>query len=176
MISERIAAMAAPSERATSLYRVAFLTGIVLVSPLFLSQPITGTFVNMTLVLAALLFGLRKEALLVAVVPSLVALVRGQLPAPFLPIVPFIMAGNIVLVSVFDLSFRRFGNFALSAVAGSVLKAAFLAGVGYAFSATVFAGTPLAGKVVAMFGWMQLLTAFAGSALAYPVSRLFRKN
>lgn len=173
MISDRSAVLS--TDRA-ALYRVAFLVGIVLVSPLFLSQPITGTFVNMALVLSALLFGLRKEALLVAVAPSLVALVRGQLPAPFLPIVPFIMTGNIVLVAVFDLAYRRFGNFALAAVVGSVLKAAFLAGVAAVFAATLFSGTPLAGKVVAMFGWAQLLTALAGSALAYPVAWLLRKD
>lgn len=172
----KTAVAAFPGDRVATLSRTAFLVGVVLVSPLFLSQPVTGAFVNMALVLVALLFGLRREALLVAVVPSLVALSRGQLPAAFLPIVPFIMAGNLVLVAAVSLSYRRYGNFALAAIVGSVLKAVFLAGVGSAFAVTVFAGTPLAGKVVTMFGWLQLVTALIGSALAYPLFRLFRRD
>jgi len=158
--------------RAAVLARSAFLLGIALVSPMFFSQPVTGVFVNMALVLSALLFGFRKESVLVAVVPSLVALSRGQLSVAFLPIVPFIMAGNLVLVATFHLVYRKYGDFLLAAGLGSFLKAGFLFSVGSVFSMTLFAGSPLAERVVAMFGWLQLSTALAGSAVALLVARL----
>jgi len=160
--------------RTAVLARAAFLLGIVLISPMFFSQPVTGVFVNMALVLAALLFGLRREAILVAVAPSLVALVRGQLPAAFLPLVPFIIAGNIVLIATVYLTYRKYGNFLLAAGLGAVLKFAFLLSVAVAFSLTLFAGSPLAGKVITMFGVTQLLTALGGSMLAYGVFRLMK--
>lgn len=157
--------------RTASLYRAAFLSGIVLVAPVFLSQPVTGVFVNMVLVLSALSFGLRRESWFVAIIPSLVASLCGQLPAAFLPMIPFIMAGNVVLIAAFHLSYRRYGNFMLSAATASLFKFLFLSGVGFLFSMVVFSGTPLAGKVMAMFGWVQLLTAIGGSALAFCIFR-----
>jgi hypothetical protein len=141
---------------------------------MFFSQPATGVFVNMALVLATFLFGLRKEAILVAVAPSLVALSRGQLPAVFLPLVPFIMAGNIVFVATVHFAYGRYRNFLLAAGLGAVLKFAFLLSVAVAFSLTLFSGSPLAAKVMTMFGVTQLLTALGGSMLAYGVFRLMK--
>lgn len=158
-------------DRTLAIAKAAFLLGIALVSPMFFSQPVTGVFVNAALVLAALLFGLRKEAILIAAAPSLVALVRGQLPAAFLPIVPFVMAGNIVLIAGFHLTYRKYRNFLLAAGLGSVFKFVFLFSVAVAFSLTLFAGSPLAAKVTTMFGILQLGTALGGSALAYLLSR-----
>jgi hypothetical protein len=158
--------------RALAITKAAFLLGIVLVSPMFFSQPVTGVFVNAALVLAALFFGIRKEAILIAVAPSLVALVRGQLPAAFLPIVPFIMVGNLVLIAGFHLTYRKYRNFLLAAGLGSVLKFAFLLSVAVAFSLTLFAGSPLAAKVTTMFGILQLGTALGGSIVAFVVARM----
>lgn len=171
MTYEKVREVALSDSRLAASVRAAFLLSIVLVSPMFFAQPVTGVFVNAALVLAALLFGLRKEAILVAVAPSLVALVRGQLPAAFLPIVPFIMTGNIILVAGFHVTYRKYGNFLLAAGLGSFLKSAFLFSVAVAFSMTLFAGSPLSAKVMTMFGILQLGTALGGSAIAYLLSR-----
>ncbi len=174
MTSRQACVAVLPGDRTLALAQAGFLLAVVLVAPMFFSQPVTGVFVNMTLVLSAILFGLRKESLLVAIAPSLVALVRGQLPAAFLPLMPFIMAGNIVLIATVYLTYRKYGNFLLAAGLGAVLKFAFLLSVAVAFSLTFFSGSPLAGKVTTMFGVMQLLTALGGSMLAYAISRLMK--
>lgn len=174
MNSDKTAVVTIGSERATTLVRAAFLVGTVIVSPLFLAQPITGVFVNMALVLAALSFGVGGEAILVAAIPSVIAFLRGQLPAPLFPLIPFIITGNIILVATVHFSFRKYGSFALSAALGSLIKFVFLAAVGFAFAATYFAETPLAATTLTMLGWLQLATALGGSVLAFGVSKLVR--
>ncbi|NTW14198.1 MAG: hypothetical protein HGA31_04170 [Candidatus Moranbacteria bacterium] len=174
MNSEKTTVAVLGSERTTVLVRAAFLVGTVIVSPLFLAQPITGVFVNMALVLAALSFGVGGEALLIAVIPSMIAFFRGQLPAPLFPLIPFIITGNIILVATVHFSFRKYGSFALSAALGSLIKFVFLAAVGFAFAATYFAGTPLSATVLTMLGWLQLATALGGSVVAYAVLKIIR--
>ncbi|MEI7749886.1 MAG: hypothetical protein WCJ25_02680 [Candidatus Moraniibacteriota bacterium] len=187
---------------AMRLYRFAFLSVLVLVSPLVFSQPITGSFVNAALFLSVVFFGFRKESFLIATVPSLVAVSTGQLPVAFAPLVPFIMAGNLLLVFVADRGFRNgFSHpspsrtqelpsergagdalgatvrpYVTTAVVAAVAKSALLFTVGLAFSLTLFRGTSLSGTVLTVFGWLQLATALAGAAIAFGVLRILRRE
>jgi len=68
---------------------IAALTMTAVVAPLFGQQLVTGTIVNATLFLAVMLAGLRGAAA-VAVVPSLIALAVGTLPAVMAVMVPYI--------------------------------------------------------------------------------------
>ncbi|MEI6650136.1 MAG: hypothetical protein WCL23_01735 [Candidatus Moraniibacteriota bacterium] len=176
MNSEKTAVAEIGNDRTAVLLKTVLLVGTVVVSPLFFAQPITGVFVNMALVLAAMYFGVSAEALLVAVLPSIVAAFRGQLPTPFIPLIPFIVAGNIILIATVHFTFRKYGNFALSAALGSLLKFVFLAVVGIISATTLFSGSALFSTVLAMFGWLQLATALGGSVLAFGILRVFRRE
>lgn len=159
-------------EGSTDLFRFAFLFALALTSPLVFSQPVTGSFVNAALFLAAAFFGFRKESFVMATVPSLVALATGQLPAAFAPMVPFIMAGNLLLVFLTDLGIRRGVSFPAAAALAALAKSALLLVIGLAFSATLFRGLPMVANIPTMFGWLQLATALAGAVVAYSVLRL----
>ncbi|NTW14845.1 MAG: iron hydrogenase [Candidatus Moranbacteria bacterium] len=156
----------------TDLFRFAFLLALALTSSLVFSQPVTGSFVNAALFLSAAFFGMRKESYLLATVPSLVAISTGQLPIVFASMVPFIMAGNLLLVFLADLGFRRNWSFPAVAALSAIAKSALLLAVGLSFSVTLFRGLPIAAKVPTMFGWLQLATALAGAVVAYPILRL----
>ena len=156
------------------IYQFAFLSVLVLVSPLVFSQPITGSFVNAALFLSAAFFGFRRESFLIATVPSLVAVSTGQLPIALAPVVPFIMAGNLLLVFLADRGFRNGKKFVITAITSSFAKSALLFAVGFLFSVTLFRGTPLAGTVLTVFGWLQLATALVGAAIAFGVLRILR--
>jgi hypothetical protein len=159
-----------------SLYRFAFLSAIVLVSPLVFSQPITGSFVNAALFLSAAYFGFRKESFAIAVVPSVVALATGQLPVTFAPLVPFIMTGNLLLVFLAALGFEKGRNYFVTAASAAVAKSVLLFAVGVTFSGTLYSGTAVAGKMLTMFGWLQLATVLAGAAIAFGVLRILRRE
>ncbi|HWQ60332.1 MAG TPA: hypothetical protein VN420_04255 [Candidatus Fimivivens sp.] len=175
MNSEQTAVASLTDGKTATIAKAAFLVATVVVSPLFLAQPVTGIFVNMALVLAAIFFGFGWESLLLAAIPSLIALLRGQLPVAFAILVPFIMIGNAILVASIATVQQKYGKYVLSVAIGSLLKAAFLALVAFTAAGTIFSGTPLAATVVTMFGWLQLLTALGGSALAYPLIRLSKR-
>ena len=60
-------------------------------------QFITGPLVNMMLVLSAFLVGGLAGSLIGGLTP-LIAIMRGILPPPLAPMIPFIIVGNIILV------------------------------------------------------------------------------
>ena len=132
--------------------------------------------------------------------PSLVAVSTGQLPIALAPVVPFIMAGNLLLVFLADRGFRNgfshpsphkaaelpsergagdtfsvtSRSYVTTTVVTAVAKSALLFAVGFLFSVTLFRGTPLAGTVLTVFGWLQLATALVGAAIAFGVLRILR--
>jgi len=83
------------------------LVGAVAMAPLFGQQLVTGTIVNATLFAAVMMVGFRAAAA-VAVIPSLIALAAGTLPAAMAAMIPYIMASNIALAGIFAF-LRRFG-------------------------------------------------------------------
>ena len=65
-----------------------------------LPQPVTGPLINAMLYMTTILSGWLSGIILGCLTP-IIALLRGQLPPAFAPMIPFIMVGNTLLVVVF---------------------------------------------------------------------------
>ena len=85
------------------LVRTALLFALTLVIQMLgLPQFFTGPLVNAFLLLAALLNGIWSGVIIGLFTPW-IAFARGILAPPLGPMIPFIMAGNAILVIVFSL-------------------------------------------------------------------------
>jgi hypothetical protein len=138
---------------------------------IFKHQLVTGPIVNATLFISVVLLG-RANALLVGLIPSLVALSTGLLPPVLAPVVPFIMVSNALLVLSFDGARTR--NFWLGVGISSVLKFVFL----YSTSSVVVGlllKSDMAQTAALMMSWPQLATAIAGGVVAFAVLKGMRK-
>ncbi|MBO2518401.1 MULTISPECIES: hypothetical protein [Limnochorda] len=135
-----------------------------------LPQLITGTVVNGVLLAAALTSPPFYGASVGALTP-VVALWRGIIPPAAVPMVPFIAAGNALLVVVFWAFHRTGRRWAawLGAAVAAVLKAAFL---GYAATHLVSVPPP----VQAMMSTPQLITALSGAVLVLGVGPLAKRG
>lgn len=169
MNKQKILAIA--GENNLTKYGFIFSLGIVLLAPLFLSQPVTGSAVNMALFVSAFVYGIRKESLLVAAIPSIVAVLRGQLPLPLVPMMPFIIAGNIFLMYVFVKCFRKTNNYLLSVGTAGLIK--FLTLFLISQTLVVLFSNNLFTKFSVMMSWPQLFTALVGGVMACFVIRFF---
>lgn len=133
-------------------------------------QLITGTVVNAVLLAAALTSPPGYGASVGALTP-VVALWRGIIPPPSVPMVPFIAAGNALLVVVFW-AFNRIGRrWAqwVGAVVAACLKAAFLT-----VAATQLVTVPP--KVQAMMSTPQLFTALMGAVVVLGLGPVAKKG
>ncbi len=160
---------------AAASHTFAILLGISVVAPMLgLPQFFTGTLVNATLLVAVVLLGPRA-AVSIGVLPSLFAVMSGQLPAPLAPLVPLIMLGNVLLVTVFSLLRER--GWWLGAVAAAVVKYCWLFGATSLLAAsTGLLAAPVVPVALTMMGWPQLVTALSGGAIAYAVLRPARRG
>lgn len=155
-----------------SLIQFCFLMAVAAIAPLFHFQPITGPIVNATLFLAASFMG-AQNAIMVGLLPSLIALSVGLLPAPLAPMVPFIMVSNAILILAF--AYLKKKNFWLAVVASSGLKFLFLSSTSLIVSHLIIK-KEIAQKAVLMMGWPQLLTALGGGILAFLLLKYFDKK
>ncbi len=144
-----------------------FFTSLVMIFMVTLvpftgSQFVTGPIVNAILFLSVLFLGIRV-AILIAIVPSIIALFTGLLPFLLAPMIPFIITGNIILVLTFN-------NFKDSFLKG-VLIASFLK-----FLFLFISGLLIINEVIiaSMMGWAQLFTALTGGIIAYILYRLLK--
>lgn len=81
--------------------RTAILLALTLAFQMLgLPQPLTGPVVNAMLLLSAAFVGV-SGGVLIGLLTPWVAFMRGQLPAPLGPMIPFIMVGNALLVIAF---------------------------------------------------------------------------
>lgn len=148
------------------------------------STIIIGSLVNLTLFVAAGTVGWYGGTA-VALLTPVVAFFQGHLALPVL--IPFVAAGNIVLVVVFALVERGAntrGRLWTGVVSASVVKTIVL----YCLIVLLFVGVMLPGmglpaeKTKAMtaalslsFSWPQLVTALIGGAVSVPVLRALRR-
>lgn len=130
---------------------------IAFLAPFIGNQFLTGTIVNATLILSFFLLGY-KGAILLCFLPSVISLSLGFMPMAIM--LPFIMLGNIVLVS----SFKFIKNYYLALFSGGILKALLLF-----LTASILISNPV---VLSMMSWPQLFTAISGGLLAY----IFKKK
>ena len=137
------------------------------VVPLFIhTQWITGVLVNFILIFTCLKLGIRA-ALPLAFVPSITAISSGMFPLPLAPMLPFIMAGNILLIMLIHL-FKR--NYMLSLTIAALAKFAFLYSVSH-FLAQYFLPEMFLDKVMLMMSWPQYATAMVGGLFAILVMK-----
>ena len=153
------------------------LAAVATFLPFFIHlQWVTGPIVNAILIITLFLIGIRS-AFVIALIPSVVALGSGLLPAPLAPMIPFIMMGNVILVLAVDWFSRNIKNaekgYWMGVGMGALLKFALLY-----YSADIVIGLllkqQLAVKVAQMMSWPQFATAVAGGVLAWGFLRSFR--
>ena len=143
-------------------------------------QFITGPIVNAILILALFLVGVRS-ALVICLIPSMMALAGGLLPAILAPVVPFIMIGNVILVLCVDyfanlrqITPNNAKNYWIGVLIGAGLKFAFLF-FSVNFISKLLIKQELAVKVAQMMSWPQFATAVAGGVIAWAALRQLRK-
>jgi len=163
--------LAIKREKVFALTQFAALAGVATIAPLFHQQAITGPVVNATLFISVALLDI-QSAILVGLVPSLIALSVGLLPPVLAPMIPFIMVGNTILIITFN--YLKEKNYWLGVVAASALKFVFL------FSASsvvidLLLKKGIASKVAIMMSWPQLFTALAGGLIAYMLLKGVKK-
>ncbi|MEA2097480.1 MAG: hypothetical protein U9P70_00130 [Patescibacteria group bacterium] len=157
---------------------MALASVVVFLPYLVPSQWIVGPIVNAVLILTLLKFGFRN-ATAIAIVPSIVALSSGLLPVILAPIVPFIMASNIILILCVDWCYNNFKDktkgYWTGVFVGATLKFLFLF-----FSVNIISGLlikqELAIKVAQMMSWPQFYTAVIGGVIAWGVLERFKKE
>ena len=147
----------------TGIILFSVLLSVATLAPLIGNQFITGTIVNSSLLLAVATLGLRS-ALLIGIIPSIMALATGLLPVVLSPMIPFIILGNTVLIYVFD--YFKNVNYWLGAITGAVLKFGLLTAVIPIVTGLLINKNAAAG-VAYMMSWPQLVTALAGSLVAF---------
>jgi len=143
-------------------------------------QFITGPIVNAILILTLFLVGARS-ALVLCMVPSMMALAGGLLPAILAPVVPFIMIGNVILVLCVDYfanlrqtTPNNAKNYWIGVLVGAGLKFSFLF-----FSVNIISKLlikqELAVKIAQMMSWPQFATAVTGGMIAWVALKWLRR-
>jgi len=147
------------------------LAATVLAPLVIRSQAVTGTFVNAALFAATVILG-PAGAILLGLMPSIIAFGSGTLPAPLAPMIPFIMLGNTILIVIFHYGMRK--NAFIGIGLAAFLKFTLLYGTAY-FLVSKILPVKIAPALLAMMSWPQLFTALAGGLAAYTFLRGIRK-
>ena len=148
------------------------LLSVAIFAPAINIQAVTGTLVNATLFVSASLLGI-PAAILIGVIPSVVSSVTGLLPAAILPMVPFIIFSNAILILIFSALEKK--SYWRGVVAASFLKFAFLSVISY-FVIGYFVPERVASNIEVMMSYPQLMTALSGGVLASVVLGLMHKS
>ncbi|HTX86901.1 MAG TPA: hypothetical protein VMC41_02455 [Candidatus Nanoarchaeia archaeon] len=163
---------------AAAIARFIGLASVVTFLPFIIHlQWLTGPIVNAVLILILFIVGIRS-ALLMCLVPSVMALAGGLLPAPLAPIVPFIMIGNVIFILTIDYFYRaaksQFNGYWLGVVIGGAIKYLFIW-----YMANLMLGLllkrDLAIAVARLVSWPQFATALAGGAIAWVILKWLKR-
>jgi riboflavin transporter len=154
------------------------LAGIATFIPFFVHiQWATGPMVNAILIIVLFLIGIRS-ALVLCLIPSLMALMGGLLPAVLAPVVPFIMISNVILVLSLDWLYRNIKDtnkgYWVGLGAGAFLKFIFLF-MSVKSIGKLLIKQELTMKVAQMMSWTQLATALTGGMIAFIVLRWLKR-
>ncbi|MFA4941603.1 MAG: ECF transporter S component [Patescibacteria group bacterium] len=140
-------------------------------------QWVTGPIINAILILILFLVGIRS-ALVVCLVPSLMALSGGLLPAILSPVVPFIMISNVIFVLSIDWLYNQNKNeikgYWLGVIVGAGLKFLFLL-LSVNFIGKLLIKQELTIKVAQMMSWPQFATAIAGGLIAWAILKWLKR-
>jgi thiamine transporter ThiT len=158
-------------EKTLVLAKFGILLAIALIVPFIKQQAITGSIVNAVLFVSTVLLGV-EAGILIGLIPSVISLSVGLLPAILAPMIPFIILGNAILVVIF--SYFKEKNYWLGMFLGSALKFLFLFNAS-SIVINLLLKKEIAGRVAAMMSWPQLFTALSGGLIAYFVLRAMKK-
>ena len=146
------------------------LASVATLLPFFIHlQWVTGPIINAILIFTLFLVGVRS-ALVLCLIPSLMALSGGLLPAILAPVVPFIMISNVILVLSIDWVYNRAKDpakgYSLGVLIGAGLKFLFLL-ASVNFIGRLLIKQELVIKVAQMMSWPQFATAVTGGMIAW---------
>jgi len=145
-------------DRFSLLTKAAVLLAIAVVFQLLkMGQYITGTGINAVLITAVGVCGLPWAAAIGFMTPAL-AVLLGVQPPPTIVLVPFIIAGNVVYVSIFR-ALRKFNDY-VAVAAAALVKFLLL------YTAANVIITKLPAPIKLAFSFPQLITSTAGGVLA----------
>lgn len=146
--------------------RTAILLSIALVFQMGgFPQFITGPLVNTVLYLAAMIVGW-QGGIIIGIFTPVIAAMRGILPPPLTPLIPFIALGNTMLVMVFFLLKSK--NKIAGIIIASVVK--FLVLV-----STVKLLVQVPPAIARMMSFPQLVTALVGGFIALLIMNIFKR-
>jgi len=154
------------------------LTGVATMLPFFIHlQWLTGPIINAILIITLLILGFRT-AVLVALIPSAVALYSGLLPFVLAPMIPFIMISNIIFIGIIFLIYEKSrselkGYWAAIFVASAVKFSFLYFSVGLISNFLI--KQELALKVAQILSWPQFYSALAGGVIAFFILRWLRR-
>jgi hypothetical protein len=182
-ITEKKDSNVQPSTQKTS--RLIFLIAMTLVFQMLGLPPVfTGPVINLMLILTSLVIS-PVAACILGVLTPVVAGLRGQLPGFMMPMIPFIMIANSVLILLFT-AFRRFfarwlGNENilrsipawLGLVIGAFCKFLLLYYAARVILPLVL-GIAMRDVVIQAMSLPQFLTALVGGALAFLIFRMLQ--
>lgn len=149
--------------------------GAVILGPVSVGQIITGSLVNLMLIMSVLLIDI-KAGVTVGILSAILATLLGI--GPIFPIItPAIAAGNAILVIIVGLGYNASQGKNLGRLAGIALGAVAKCGFLWYTVPKLFAfipeiKPPQAVALGIMFSWPQLITAMIGGLIAmaiYPV-------
>jgi riboflavin transporter len=154
------------------------LAGLTMLVPFFIHwQWLTGPFVNAMLIIILFILGIRS-ALVMCLVPSLMALASGLLPAVLAPAIPFIMISNVLYILIIDWIYNNFKDntygYWWGVFAGSTVKFLFLL-VCVNIVGKLLIKNELILKVTQMFSWPQFATAVVGGMIAWVVLKWLKR-
>ncbi|MEA4845695.1 MAG: hypothetical protein VB106_00515 [Clostridiaceae bacterium] len=150
------------------LTKAAVLLAIAMVFQLTkMGQYVTGTGINAVLITAVGVCGLPWAAAIGIITPMLAVLLGVQPPATIV-LVPFIMAGNIVYVSLFGI-LKRYSDY-IGIIAAALTKFILL------YTAANIIVSKLPAPIKLAFSFPQLITAIAGGAIALIILKTVQKK
>ncbi len=144
------------------------LSAAIFLPSIIHQQAITGPLVNAILLIAVMVLN-PSSALMIGLIPSVVALSRGLLPLPLAPMVPFIMLSNSIYIFTFSKLYTK--SYLLAVIAAASFKFGLLNGVSQWILPSLLPNKFLT-KASLMMSWPQLVTALAGGFIAWLVVRV----
>lgn len=150
-----------------TLTRAAILLALALVFQFVkMGQLVTGSGINAVLIIAAQICGLPWAAAIGAITPFM-SVVLGVNPPALIPVIPFIMAGNILYVAAYSI-LRTKGK-----IIGIGFAALLKFGLLYSAVNYFVAVKP---PIKAALSFPQLLTALIGGAIALIIIRVLERT
>lgn len=129
---------------------------------------IVGPVVNAVLIISTAVAGFWSGAAIAIIAPLISAFTNKAAIAPLiLAFSPFIILGNIIIVTAFHLLQKK--SEIVAVIIGTVTKFAFLFAAISIFTSIVKMQPKVAASLTNLFSWPQLVTALIGGALAIVV-------